>query len=81
MYDFDPSGILVKGKKRNLARDVGIYLSRKLSRQSGKDLGQYFGNISGSAIVVRSTVVAERLQEDKKLKKQIKKIEERIINN
>lgn len=40
-----------KGKKRNFPRDVAIYLSRKLSHRSGKDLGQYFGNISGAAIV------------------------------
>ena len=80
-YDVDPDGILVKGKKRNLARDVAIYLSRKHSCRSGKELGKYFGNISGAAIVVRSKAVADRLQTDKKLKTQIKDIEDRIINN
>jgi REP element-mobilizing transposase RayT len=81
IFDVDSDEILIKGKKRNLARDVAIYLSRKHSRRSGKELGQYFGDISGSAIALRCKAVAERLQKDKRLKNRIKEIEGRIINN
>ena len=68
MFDAHSDEILVKGKKRNVPRDVAIYLSRKHSRRSGKELGQYFGKSSGAAIVVRSKAVVERMPKDKKLK-------------
>ena len=81
VFNVDSDGIPVKGKKRNLARNVAIYLSRNHSRRSGNELGNYFGNISGAAIAVRSKTVAGRMQKDQKLKNRIRKIEGRIIKN
>ena len=72
--------ILSKGKKRNIARDVSIYLSRKLTCLSGKELGRHFGEISGAAIAMRYKAVAEQIPKDKELKNRIKNIENRIIN-
>jgi chromosomal replication initiation ATPase DnaA len=73
--------ILAKGKKRNIARDAAIYLSRKLTCLSGKELGQHFGNISGAAIAMRYKAVAKLIQKDNKLKNRIKTMEGQIINN
>ena len=46
--------ILCKGRKRNVARDVAIYLARVLSGETGKKMREYFGNISGDAITRRN---------------------------
>jgi len=80
-FGVGPDNIMIKGKKKNLARDVAIYLSRGLTRLSGKELGQFFGFVSGAAITVRYKTVAERIGEDKKLKRQIERLKGQIINN
>jgi chromosomal replication initiation ATPase DnaA len=38
----------LKGRKKNHVRDIAIYLARDLSGETGKILGEYFGNISGA---------------------------------
>ena len=81
MFGVGTERILAKGKKKNLARDVAIYLSRNLTRLSGNELGQNFGNVSGAAIAMRHRAVAEQIRKDKKLKSQIKRLENRILNN
>lgn len=80
-FGVKPEQILTKGKKKNLARDVAIYLSRNLTSLSGNDLGLYFGNVSGAAITMRYKAVAEQIKEDKKLKSRIKRLEKRLLNN
>ena len=81
MLDVDTEQILIKGKKRNLARDVSVYLSRNLTRLNGNELGRHFGGISGAAITMRYKVVAEQMQKDKKLKGLIQRLEKRILKN
>lgn len=81
MFEVRSDGILAKGKKKNIARDVAIYLSRKLTRLSGKELGRYFGNVSGAAIAMRHKAVNEQLKKDRKLQSRIKRLERRILNN
>lgn len=49
-FDVDSDGILVKGKKRNLARDVAICLSRKHSRRSGKSFGTILAIFPGQPL-------------------------------
>jgi len=49
--------ILTSGRKRNVERDVAIYLSRELSGLSGQALGQRFG-ISGAGITMRYNRIA-----------------------
>ena len=73
--------ILHKGLKKNVVRDVAIYLSREMTGASGVALGQYFGGISGAGITVRYNDMRAKLQNDRKLKRQISKIKRRIINN
>jgi len=79
-FGCDPELILVRGKKKNFARDVAIYLSRDLTGQSGKALGKVFGEVSGAAITMRHKAVAERLNQDRKLKGLIKRLKKQIIN-
>jgi len=71
--------LLRKGKKRNLARDVAIYLSRELTGETGVALGRRF-DISGAGITVRHNQIANQLGADRELKRRIDRIRKKIIN-
>jgi putative transposase len=79
-FDCGRETIIRKGKKRNLARDLAIYLSRELTGETGVALGRYFGGISGAGIVVRQNHIANKIETDRKLKKQVNRIRNKIIN-
>lgn len=69
------------GKKRNLVRDVAIYLSREITGESSVSLGRHFGGISGSAVTLRHKHVADRMGRDRNLRRRIDRVRKRIINN
>jgi hypothetical protein len=71
--------ILRKGKKKNFARDVAIYLSREMTGESGVALGRYFG-ISGAGITVRHGFISQNIEKNRKLKRQVNRIRKAIIN-
>jgi putative transposase len=78
-FDCDTDLILQKGRKKNVVRDVAIYLSRDFTGDSGVDLGKYFGNISGAGITVRYNHLAKQIQINHKLRRRIKRIKNKII--
>ncbi len=80
-FNYDKEDILLKGRKRNLARDLAIYFCRKLSGEPGVKLGEYFGNISGAGITLRCTYISKLIEKDKKLKRHAERIKKKIINN
>ena len=80
-YGCDEDRILFKGRKKNMPRDIAIYLARDLTGESGVNLGQYFGNISGAGITVRYTKLSNTMIKNPKLKKQINRLKREIINN
>ena len=80
-FDCSRESILERGRKKNMARDVAIYLARELTNESGKDLGEYFGNISGAGITVRCNHVQRELERSGWLGARLKELCERIINN
>ena len=45
-FEITPERLVICGRKRNIERDVAIYLSRELSGLSGQALGRYFWGIS-----------------------------------
>ena len=71
--------ILQKGKKKNLARDVVIYLCRELTGETGVALGRRF-DICGAAIAIRHNQIANQLPADGKLKRRIDRIRKQIGN-
>jgi len=73
--------VLKKGRKKNMARDVAIYLARELTKESGKNLGEYFGSISGAGITVRCNHVVRELERNRQLKSRLNRLRKRIINN
>ena len=66
--------------ERNLARDVAIYRSREMTGESGVALGRYFGGISGAGIVIRYNHIANKIESDRRLKRQVNRIRKKIIN-
>ncbi len=71
--------ILRKGKKRNIARDVAIYLCREVTGETGVALGRRF-DISGAGIAIRHNQIANQLEADCELKKRIFRMRTKIIN-
>lgn len=70
-----------KGRKGNKARDVAIYFARDMSGLSCKEIGNFFGGISGAAITARYNHVAREVERDRKLKRELTKIRRQILNN
>jgi chromosomal replication initiation ATPase DnaA len=70
-FDCDCDSILLKGIKRNPARNVAIYLCREMTGETGVSLGRYFGGVTGAAITIKHGQVANRIGTDRKLKGRI----------
>ena len=73
--------IIRAGKKGNIAREVAIYLSCFHTGLTGKEVGRYYGQISGARVAMILSKIKMKLEEDSHLYKKIKKIERRIVNN
>jgi len=71
--------ILAKGKKANKARDLAIYLSRDLSGKTCKELGEYFGGITGPGITMRYNRVNNEMKQDRKLKRKLVRIKKQLV--
>lgn len=76
-YGCQTDYITKKGKKKNVARDVAIYISRETTGEASVSLGRYFGGISGHAITMRCTKVKEALKENSRLRRDVKQ----LLNN
>ena len=72
--------ILAKGLKRNRAREVAIYLARDLCRLSCKDLGAFFGGVSGALITIMYNRIADETARDIRLRRKVEKIRKQIFN-
>ena len=70
--------ILRERKKSNLARDVAIYLCRKLTGKTSVALGRRL-DISGAGIAARHGRIAEKLKTDRKLKGRQDQIRRKIL--
>ena len=73
--------LLKKGGKKNVERDLAIWLARNLSGKSCEELGLIFGGVSGAAITMRTKIFAEKINKDKGLRKKTEEIKVRILNN
>jgi REP element-mobilizing transposase RayT len=80
-FDCEPQIILTKGRKRNLARDISIHLARELTGESTKELGEYFGDISGAGITVRNNHLMREMHANPKLRDLVNRIKRKIVNN
>jgi putative transposase len=72
--------IITKGRKQNKARGVAIHLARDLSGMSGKDLGLYFGEVSGALVTIMSNRIAQEAAQNRRFRKRLAKTKRRILN-
>jgi len=79
-FDCGPEQVIIKGRKKNKAREVAIYLSRTLSGLSGKDLGLYFGGVSGALITIMYNRIAQEVTRNRRLKNKIVKVQKQLFN-
>jgi putative transposase len=70
-----------KGRKRNLARDAAIYLSKIYSGEQGIEIAHRFGLRSGSAVTMRSKAALKAAKKNKKLALKIDALKKSIMNN
>ena len=80
-FHCDKEDILSKGRKRNIARDLSIYLARDTSGMSCEEFGKYFGGISGPGITMRYNKICSELAGNRKLGNKVKQIKNRIMIN
>lgn len=78
-YKCDEEDIRVKGRKKNVARDVAIFLSKDNCGIQFKDLGEFFGNVTGSTITMTYNRIAKQIERNKRLKGRVKQLKKRIL--
>ena len=79
-FDCCADQVIIKGRKRNKPREAAIYLSRTLSGLSCKDLGDYFGGVSGALITMMYNRLGKEITGNRRLKRQIEKVKQQIFN-
>ena len=72
--------IIIKGRKNNKAREVAIHIAGDLSGISCKDLGLYFGGVSGALIIIMYKRVTKEAVKNRRLKRRIDKVKKQILN-
>lgn len=79
-FECSQDQITAKGRKRNKAREVAIYLARDMCGLSCKQLGVYFGEVSGALITMMHKRISEETAQNRKSKRRIEAIKKRIFN-
>ena len=59
-------------------RTYAIYLSRNYTPVSNTQIGQYFGNISCSAVTKIGSRMKERIEKDQRVREEIRKVEGKL---
>ncbi len=74
-FGVDRITVLRRGERKNCARSIALYLCCSMTRCSVKELGQYFGNISGQAVSKVSTRIRLQRSLDRRLDQEIRAVE------
>jgi chromosomal replication initiation ATPase DnaA len=78
-FGCDEEQITTKGRKKNKAREVAIYIARDMTGITCKDLGGYFGGVSGALITMMHRRIADESKKNKRLEGRINKIRKQIF--
>ena len=70
-----------KNKNMVLARQIAMYLARKLTAHSFPDIGQKIGGRDHSTVIYANNKILKNVELDSKLKKLIQEIEDTLIHN
>jgi len=76
------SDIKAHNKNKNIvfARQIVMYLARKLTNQSFPDIGQKIGGRDHSTVIYANNKIANNIKSDIKLKNLIQEIEDILIH-
>ena len=66
---------------KNKAREVAIYIARDMTGITCKDLGEYFGGVSGVLITMVHNLINNEAKKHRRLKGRIDNIRNQIFNN
>lgn len=80
-YNCEKRYIIQKGRKKNRIRDIAIYLVRQCCDLSCKEIGAYFGGVSGAAVTLRCNYLTKEMKNDTRLCKEISKVKKAMLNN
>jgi len=80
-FGLQAKDMLRTGKKRNRAREIAIYLSQLHTGLTGKEIGEYFGHVSGARISMVLKKITSDVEASAAFKKVIEKLAKRIVNN
>ena len=72
--------IIRAGKKGNTARETAIYLSCFYTGLTGKEVGNFYGQISGAGVAMVLKKIKAKIEKDKQFSTKVRKIERRIVN-
>ena len=72
--------VRAKGRHGNKARRITIYLARNLTGITCKELGNYFGGVSGAAVTLSYNQVASDVTRNKRLQSKTNRIKKQILN-
>jgi putative transposase len=67
-----------KGNSRSVARKVGIYLAKKHTAATNRQIGELFGGMGYAAVAKTCQRVARRIEKDEALQEDIEALEERL---
>ena len=79
-FECDAELIMRKGGKKNLPRDMAIYLARDLTGETTVMPGKKFGNILGAAISQRYIAFEEQMNKTKRINRQMVRIRKKILD-
>jgi len=69
-----------KNKNMVLARQIAMYLARKLTHYSFPDIGQKIGSRDHSTVIYANNKILKAMESDSKLKNLVHEIEDNLIN-
>lgn len=80
-YNCDKVSLISKGRKRNVPRDIAIFLSRELTSAAGRELADFFGFASGSGVSARHHHVLQKMDRDREYRRRVIRVKVKIMNN
>ncbi len=78
-FGYNQEQIITKGRKKNKACEVAMYIARDMTEITYKDLGEYFGGVSGSLITMMHNRIADESMRNRRLKGRINNIRNQIL--
>jgi hypothetical protein len=77
-YSVDARSLCRKGKRRNEARDVAVYLARRHWGIPLREIGEFVGDLGSAAVSLAHRRIAERLPCDPALRRRVAALEREV---